>query len=120
MNEFVFLFRASDESAQAAMGTPEAAQRAMAAWLGWIRSLESNGHLKNPGQPLARSGKVVRGSKKVVIDGPFVESKDMVLGFIIVSARDMKQAIELANGCPMLLGEGSVEIRPVDVLPATA
>lgn len=120
MNEFVFLFRASEESAQAAMGTPEAAQQAMAAWLTWIRSLESSGHLKNPGQPLARSGKVVRGNKKVVTDGPFIESKDIVLGFIVISARDMKQAIELANGCPMLMGEGSVEIRPIDAIPNVA
>jgi hypothetical protein len=120
MNEFVFLFRASDDAAQAALGTAEAAKQAMAAWLAWIRDMETKGHLKNPGQPLARSGKVVRGPNKVVTDGPFIESKDMVLGFIIVAARDIDQAIELANGCPMLWGGGSVEVRPVDVLPAAS
>jgi hypothetical protein len=116
MNDFVFLFRASDAAAHAAMGTPEMAQQALQAWLAWTRDLEANGHLKDPGQPLARTGKVVRGSRKTVSDGPYIESKDMILGFIIVSARDIAQAIELANGCPMLAGDGSVEIRPVDKL----
>lgn len=113
MSEFVYLFRASNAEQRQAMGTPEQAQKSMQAWLGWIRELEANGHLKNPGQPLDTAGKVVRGKKRVVTDGPYVEAKDMVLGFIIVEARDLAQATELAHGCPMLEGAGSVEIRPV-------
>ena len=49
-------------------------------------------------------------------DGPYIEAKDLVLGFIIVQARDLAQATELAHGCPMLEGDGSVEIRPVGEL----
>lgn len=40
----------------------------------------------------------------------------MILGFMIVEARDLAQAVELSIGCPMLGGAGSVEIRPVAVL----
>lgn len=113
MSEFVFLFRSNLEDRQRAMGTPERAQQSMQAWLGWIRGLEANGHLQNPGQPLEPGGRVVAGKKKVVTDGPFVEIKDLVLGFIVVSARDVDEAVEVAKGCPMLEGEGSVEVRPV-------
>lgn len=113
MSEFMFLFRSNEEDAQRAMGTPERAQQSMQAWFKWIRELESKGHLKSPGQPLARTGSVVRGKKRVVTDGPFLEAKDMVLGFMIVEARDIAHAAEIAGGCPMLEGEGSVEIRPV-------
>jgi hypothetical protein len=113
MSEFVYLFRASDAEQRQAMGTPEQAQKSMQAWLAWIRELEANGHLENPGQPLDTNGKVVRGKKRVVTDGPYVEAKDMILGFIIVEARDLAHATELAHGCPMLDGAGSVEIRPV-------
>ena len=113
MSEFVFLFRTTEADRLEAMGTPERAQRSMQAWFAWIRDLESKGHLKNPGQPLERTGAVVRGKTKVVSDGPYVEAKDMVLGFIVIEARDLSQAAELASGCPMLAGEGSVEIRPV-------
>src|SRR5206468_11932486 len=102
MSEFVYLFRASEAERREAMGTPERAQRSMQVWLAWIRELEAKGHLKNPGQPLERAGQVVRGKKKVVTDGPYVEAKDLVLGFIIVEARDLAQAVELATGCPML------------------
>ncbi len=113
MSEFVYLFRASETERREAMGTPERAQRSMQVWLAWIRDLEAKGHLKDPGQPLERGGKVVRGKKKVVTDGPYVEAKDLVLGFIIIEARDLAQAVELSTGCPMLEGGGSVEIRPV-------
>jgi len=116
MSEFVFLFRATDSARQAAMGTPESAQRSMQAWLAWIRDLEADGHLKHPGQPLDVTGKVVRGQHKIVTDGPYAEAKDLVLGFIVVEARDLAHAAELSKGCPMLDGDGSVEIRPVGTL----
>jgi hypothetical protein len=114
MSEFVYLFRASAADRSAAMGTPEQAQKSLQAWMSWIRDLEANGHLKSRGQPISPEGKVVRGSRKVVTDGPYVEAKDMVLGFIVVEARDLAQAVELSRGCPMLAGDGSVEIRPVE------
>lgn len=113
MSDFVYLFRATEAGQQAAMGTPEAAQRSMQAWLAWMRDLEAKGHLKNPGQPLEPAGKVVRGQKRVVTDGPYVEAKDLVLGFIVVEARDLEQAVELSTGCPIVEGGGSVEVRPV-------
>ena len=99
------------------MGTLERAQQSMQTWLAWIRDLEAKGHLKDPGQPLGHTGKVVRGKDRTVTDGPYAEAKDLVLGFIIVRARDLAQAAELAGGCPMVEGGGSVEVRPVMTLP---
>jgi len=113
MSDFVFLFRATEADNREHMGTPERAQRSMEVWLTWIRDLEAKGHLKDAGQPLDRGGKVVRGKKKVITDGPYAESKDLVLGFMVVQARDLAQAVELSSGCPMLDGSGSVEIRPI-------
>jgi hypothetical protein len=113
MSQFVYLFRTNQAAQKEHMGTPERAQQSMQSWLSWIRELEANGHLKDPGQPLEGMGKVVRGKTKVVTDGPFVEVKDLVAGFTIVEARDLAQAAELAAGCPILNGDGSVEVRPV-------
>ena len=113
MSEFVYLFRTTADDQRAAMGTPEQAQQSLQVWLRWIRELEAGGHLKSPGQPLAPTGSVVRGKGQVVTDGPYVEAKDMVLGFLIIEARDLAEAVELSRGCPMLAGDGSVEIRPV-------
>lgn len=112
MSEFVYLFRTNPAERQERMGTPEAAQKSMQSWLAWMRELESKGHVKNPGQPLEMSGKVVR-ARQAVTDGPFVEAKDLVAGFMVISAKDLAEAVELSHGCPILGGAGSVEVRPV-------
>jgi hypothetical protein len=117
MTEFVYLFRVGPEERREAMGTPEQAAKSMKVWLDWIRGLEANGHLKNPGHPLDPTGTVIRGPHKTVTDGPYVEVKDIVAGFIVIEARDMAEAVELASGCPMILGMGSVEVRAVGQIP---
>jgi len=113
MSDFVFLLRSQEDDYQAAMGTPERAQKSLQAWMAWIQELEAKGQLKNQGIPLERSGKTVRGPSLTVSDGPFTEVKDMVIGFIVIEARDLEQAVEIAKGCPLVLGGGGVEIRPV-------
>ncbi len=119
MSEFVYLFRATPAASTAAMGTPEAAQRSMQAWMAWMASLESGGHLKERGRPLEPGGGTVRGSAAgITTDGPFAESKDIVMGFVIIEAKDLAEAQELAKGCPIVTGGGgSVEVRPVRTLP---
>lgn len=114
MSEFVYLFRHSPESARDAMEVPDRAKESLQTWFTWIRDLEQRGHLKHPGQPLARTGRVVRAGE--VTDGPYVEAKDMVLGFIVVEAADIAQAVALTAGCPLIQGGGSVEVRPVEAL----
>jgi hypothetical protein len=116
MNDFVLLFRINPEARQQAMGTPERAQQNMQKWLTWIQQLESNGNLKARGQPLDVAGKVVGGKTKLVTDGPFVEAKDIVSGFLTIRARDLTHAAEVAKDCPILEGDGSVEVRPVIAL----
>ena len=113
MSEFVYLFRVSEADHREHMGTPERAQQSMQSWLTWMRELETKGHLKERGQPLERTGKVVRRQGKMITDGPYAEAKDLVAGFIVVEAKDLAQAAELAAGCPILEGDGAVEVRPV-------
>jgi len=113
MSDFVYLFRVDEAGQREAMGTPERAQQSMQAWLAWMRDLETRGHLKERGQPLDRAGKVVRGKDRTVSDGPYIEVKDLVAGYIVVSAKDLAEAAKLSEGCPILEGNGSVEIRPV-------
>ncbi|MGH9410128.1 MAG: YciI family protein [Vicinamibacterales bacterium] len=113
MTDFLFLYRTNESSQREAMGTPERAQQSMQRWLDWMRDLETRGHLKDGGHPLEATGKVVRGPKKAITDGPFAEAKDLVAGFTIIRARDAAEAAELAKGCPILAGDGAVEVRPL-------
>jgi len=117
MSDFVFLLRSQEEDYQQAMGTPERAQKSLQAWVAWIEQLEARQQLKNPGLPLERTGKSVRGKQLAVSDGPFTEAKDIILGFIVIEARDLDHALEIAKGCPLVLGGGAVEIRPVMEAP---
>lgn len=118
MSEFVYLFRTTEAEQREAMGEPEQARLSMGAWMEWIRDLDARGKIKDWGKPLEPKGRVMRGKKRLVTDGPFAESKDIVLGFMVVEAKDLTEATELASDCPMLDGAGSVEIRPVAAMPS--
>jgi len=54
----------------------------------------------------------VRDGKTLVTDGPFLETKEVLGGYLLADCRDLDAAIELAQRVP-LVGRGSVEIRPV-------
>jgi hypothetical protein len=111
MSEFAYLFRGRQASP-----TPEQRQKQMEKWMAWFKELGSKGFLKDPGHPLEASGKVINGNSKVVTDGPFAETKDVVGGYIVVEARDLAQAAEISKGCPILEAGGSVEVRPIQIL----
>jgi len=111
MGEFTYLFRGRDITA-----SPEQMQKTMERWAAWFKDLGAKGHLKEPGHPLDPAGKVIRGTKKVVNDGPYAEAKDVVGGYIVVEANDLTHATELAKDCPILEVGGSVEIRPIQRL----
>jgi hypothetical protein len=53
-----------------------------------------------------------RGGKIGIIDGPFAETKEQIGGFILIAARDLNEAIELASGIPAIR-LGGVEVRPI-------
>src|ERR1700733_9016192 len=108
MREFLYLYRGGARAVP-----PEHTQQVVQKWMAWFKQLGHNGHIKNPGHPLERTGKLVKGSQKTVTDGPFAESKDIVGGYTLVEARDLDQAVELSKGCPIFEGEGTVEVRPI-------
>jgi hypothetical protein len=86
----------------------------MQKWMVWLKDLTDKGHIKDPGHPLERTGKLVNGRPKNVTDGPFAEAKDIVGGYTLVEARDLAQAVDLTSGCPILESAGGfVEVRPV-------
>ena len=114
MAEFIYLYRNDPASRKEHMGTPEAAQKSMQRWMAWMRDLEGKGHLKSAGQPLDRSGKLVRGGSKAVTDGPFVEAKEFMGGFYLLDVEDEARAIELATQIPDARIPGlALEVRPV-------
>lgn len=113
MSEYILLYRSSPELYREHMGTPEKRQQSMAKWQAWMKDMTDKGQLKSAGQPLERSGKVVGGTAKMVTDGPYAETKDVIGGFSVIEAKDIDEAARIASGCPILGGGGLVEVRPV-------
>ena len=107
MARFLFVYRGSGE--QMSTMSPEEIQKHLEKWGQWIGEAMQAGWMVEPGDALTPEGKVV--SAKVVTDGPFVESKEIVGGFSIVEAPDVDAAAKLAKGCPGLLVGGKVEVR---------
>ncbi len=109
MADFIYLFRGGMDMQKA---TADERQKNMEKWMAWMKELGQKGHFKS-GEPLDSSGKVVRGKNKVVTDGPYAEAKDVVGGYLLVTAGDLAQAVELSRGCPIFDHDGSVEVRTV-------
>jgi hypothetical protein len=107
--KFLFVYRGAGETV--AKMTPEERQQHLGRWEKWISEGLASGWMLDPGDGLTPDGRVV--SAKVVTDGPFVESKEMVGGFSIVQADSIDAAAQLAKGCPALLVGGRVEVRPL-------
>lgn len=107
MSEYLYIYRGGNS------GSPQEMQATMQKWMAWFKELGAKGHVKDPGNPLEDGGKVLKGKQKTVTDGPFAETKDIVGGYSLISAKDLAQAVELAKGCPIFDGGGSVEVRPI-------
>jgi hypothetical protein len=88
-------------------------QERLQKWTAWFKSLEQNGHLVTLGYPLETTGSLVKDKKGSMSDGPYAETKDIVAGFSIVKATDLKEASALAAGCPVFEQGGLVEVRPI-------
>jgi hypothetical protein len=70
------------------------------------------------GEGLHPTSKGVRvefsGDKRTVIDGPFIETKELIAGFWLWEVKLMEEAIEWVKRCPNPHNEDSqIEIRPI-------
>jgi hypothetical protein len=66
------------------------------------------------GEPLAEPETAVtvrrRDGKVTVLDGPFAETKEHLGGFMLIEARDLNEAIDVARNDPMA-EMGAIEVR---------
>ena len=104
----MFLFRSPIDFPEPA---PEQMQRSFQRWMTWIQEMRAKGHYLG-GDPLDdHPGKVLRSPARIT-DGPFVEAKECVGGYMLIKAKDFAEAVELAKNCPFDTGGGqSVEVR---------
>lgn len=109
MKEFLLIFRMDAHASQIPM-SPDQLQAMMKPWQDWMGSIAAQNKLASPGNRLEPDGKVVR-PNNVVTNGPYVEIKEAIGGYIVVSAESLDEAAEIAKGCPILHVGGNVEVR---------
>ena len=83
------------------------------------REIHSSGKYldASPLHPVATATSIrVRDGKRLVTDGPFAETREQLGGFYLVDAKDLDEAISIAERIPAARF-GTVEIRPVLEIP---
>jgi hypothetical protein len=79
------------------------------------REIHSSGHYldASPLHPTSTATSIrVREGKRLVIDGPFAETREQLGGYYLIDAKDLDEAIGIAERIPGALF-GTIEIRPV-------
>jgi hypothetical protein len=107
MEKFMYLFRGG-EPAQ----SPDALQANNQKWYNWIGALNEKGTFV-AGEPLLPTGKQVNGKSKTVTDGPYLESKEKVGGYLVIQANNIDEAVEISKDCPIFESGGKLEVRQV-------
>ncbi len=78
----------------------------------WVDSMKAKGQLVRT-DGLEFTGKVIL-TGGVVNDGPYAEAKEIVGGYLVITARSLAQAVQIAKRCPGLKQPGTtVEVRPI-------
>ncbi|SNR91709.1 YciI family protein [Pseudomonas segetis] len=70
------------------------------------------------GEGLHPSSRGVRvqfsGDRRTVVDGPFMETKELIAGFWIFNVASMQEAIDWVKRCPNpMVSDSEIEIRPI-------
>ncbi|HKB90020.1 MAG TPA: YciI family protein [Opitutaceae bacterium] len=114
-NQYLFILR---QPANFPNLSPEEMQKVMAKWMSWIEQMKSKGQYVG-GHQLDAAGNVLSGPKgRTVTDRPFAEAKEVVGGYMIIKAKDLEHATEIARDCPGLERNEKVEVRPLIIRPA--
>lgn len=109
-NEYLLFFRGGDWTKGL---SPEEIQTAVNQMMTWLEGFSKQGKLK-AAQPLERTGKVVSGKNgRIVQDGPYTESKEIVGGYGLFALASLDEAVAIAKTCPMLEHGGVVEVRQI-------
>lgn len=111
MKEFMLLMQGDDSQAV----SPQEMQERMQAYMGWMKSMTEGGKLKT-GQPLEPTGVLLKDAQTVITDGPFLEPKEIIGGYVIVYAENIEEATEMARNCP-LIQHCAIMVRPLINVP---
>lgn len=80
----------------------------------WVAENDANGRRVDGNELAATSAATtvrVRGGEVLLTDGPFAETKEVIVGFDILECADLDEAVAVAAAHPMAWA-GRLELRP--------
>ncbi len=87
-------------------------------FVAWTEQLHAEGTLHGVGRLSSDGGRTVRRRGELLtIDGPYVETKELVLGYFVIEAQTEEQACQIAGRCPGLAFGASMEVRSMASFP---
>ena len=113
--KYALLLYSAPESVPAEGETREPAEGAYSDWVDYTQALKESAtvlgaerlHNVETATTVRR-----RGGERVLTDGPFVETKEHLLGIYLIDVPDLDTALDWADRMPFI-GWGTVEVRPV-------
>jgi len=112
MKEFMLIIRNEGDGKSAL--SPEEQQQFLKACQVYIEGLMKNVNLK-AAQPLVREGKMISGTPGAFKDGPYNETKEIIVGYYHILAKDLDEAIAIAKRNPefTFIKGAKIEVRPI-------
>jgi len=107
--KYLLIQRRTPTTTQPQPPSPAQMQEMFAAFNAWKEKFKAE--ILDMGGRLEPGGKVVTSAG--VTDGPFVEAKEIIGGYMIVEAESYERAVEVAQGIPGLSPTSTIEIREI-------
>jgi hypothetical protein len=97
--------------------TPEEDQAMMQAYMDFEKSIAEAG-IRVAGDALqpnetASCVQVGADGERVITDGPFAETREVLGGYYVLDVPDLDAALDWAARCPGSHGGGKIEVRPI-------
>jgi hypothetical protein len=112
MKYALLIYAAPDGAATAA---PETSTDVIDNWLDYTVAIRASGALiaaEQLNQPGTATSVSLRGGERMLTDGPFMETKELLGGFYLIDVPDLDTALDWAARMP-IMRYGTVEVRPV-------
>jgi hypothetical protein len=108
MKQFLLVFRG--EYSNVPRENPGAFKDIAKKWQDWMNKLSSEGKWVAAGTQLNPAGKVIKPGG-IVTDGPYTETKEVLMSYCTIKADSIEEAVKLSKDCPHLTIGGNIEIR---------
>jgi hypothetical protein len=110
MQKFMLIVR--EDLAELKRSGEEERFRRMRIMTAWAESLQESVNFLG-GEPLELARRLVT-RDQVLSDGPFIEAKEGISGYIMINAENIEQAAAIAQGCPLVQqGFLIMEVSPI-------